>query len=174
MRSCSSNKYVGVTLIELIITIIIVAILSAVVVNRMSAQTQRSVVVQVDQLRRNLSHLQLLAISRGMSVQLVVSMDQLGQYSYSAYTCTTITCSSKTPLVDPSTGLAFNVPLTDKVVISPVGSLNFDSLGRPQSGGNLISTVPAITYTLSGSQNCAKVKVLPITGFSFSEPPYGC
>lgn len=70
-------------------------------------------------------------------------------------------------LVDPATGLNFSVALTDGVTLSPANdTLDFDSLGRPQSGGSLIATIPARSYTLIGSGRSVSVTVLPITGFA--------
>ena len=41
--------------------------------------------------------------------------------------------------------------------------LEFDSLGRPISGGSLITT--SRSFTLNGSGNSATVNVQPVTGF---------
>ena len=151
----------GFTLIELVITLVMMGILSAVVVTDISARAQHSVITQADQFRRNLSHLQLLAISRGARLRLTVAA---GGASYSVATCATSACTTRSALVDPETGANFSVVL-DGVTLSPAGNiLDFDSLGRPQSGGSLI--IAARSYALTGSGRSVSVTVLPVTGFA--------
>ncbi len=151
----------GFTLIELVITMVMMGILSAVVVTDISAKAQHSVTTQADQFRRNLSHLQLLAISRGARLRLTVAAGGAG---YSVATCATSACTTRSALVDPETGANFSVVL-DGVTLSPAGNiLDFDSLGRPQSGGSLITATRS--YTLTGSGRSVSVTVLPVTGFA--------
>lgn len=151
----------GFTLIELVITLVMMGILSAVVVTDISARAQHSVTTQADQFRRNLSHLQLLAISRGARLRLTVAA---GGGGYSVATCATSACTTRSALVDPETGANFSVVL-DGVTLSPAGNiLDFDSLGRPQSGGSLITATRS--YTLTGSGRSVSVTVLPVTGFA--------
>ena len=151
----------GFTLIELVITLVMMGILSAVVVTDISARAQHSVTTQADQFRRNLSHLQMLAISRGARLRLTVAAGGAG---YSVATCATSACTTSSALVDPETGANFSVVL-DGVTLSPAGNiLDFDSLGRPQSGGSLITATRS--YTLTGSGRSVSVTVLPVTGFA--------
>jgi hypothetical protein len=132
------------------------------VVTDISARAQHSVTTQADQFRRNLSHLQLLAISRGARLRLTVAA---GGGGYSVATCATSACTTRSALVDPATGLNFSVTLTDGVTLSPAGNiLDFDSMGRPQSGGSLITATRS--YTLTGSGRSVSVTVLPVTGFA--------
>lgn len=160
----SGSRGRGFSLIEFVIVIIVIGILSAVVITNISAKAQHSVTAQADQFRRNLSHIQLLALSQGARLKLTVAADGA---SYTVSTCATSTCSSSSMLVDPATGLNFSVALTDGVTLSPANdTLDFDSLGRPQSGGSLIATIPARSYTLIGSGRSVSVTVLPITGFA--------
>lgn len=160
----------GFTLLELVITMVFVGILAAVTVTRISALAQHSVTVQADVFRRDLSHIQLLATSNGSRLRLLVNS---GGTNYSVVTCTTSACTTTATLTDPATGANFNVNLTDNVKLTPVSStLDFDSLGRPQAGGSLITT--ARSFTLSGSGNCVDVSVRPITGFASSGLPYAC
>ena len=152
----------GFTLVELVITMVMMGILSAVVTADISARAQHSVTTQADQFRRNLSHLQLLAISRGARLRLTVAA---GGASYSVATCATSACATSSALVDPATGANFSVVLTDGVTLSPAGNiLDFDSMGRPQSGGSLIAV--ARSYALTGSGRSVSVTVLPVTGFA--------
>lgn len=150
----------GFTLVELIITILLIGIFSAVMVINISAKIGHSVTTQADQLRRDLSHIQLLAISRSSRLRLLVNSG-----GYTVVACATSACSTTNALTDPATGENFSVTLTDGVTLSPSGStLDFDSMGRPQSGGSLMATNR--TYTLSGSGRSVWVTVLPVTGFA--------
>lgn len=152
----------GFTNIELIIAVAIVAVLSAAAVTSLNAKARHSVTVQADKLRRDLSRVQLQAISQ--SARLRVSVSQDGT-NYSVVSCTTSACNTTSPVVDPDTGQALSVSLTDSVTMTPTGSaLDFDSLGRPQSSGSLLGA--AWTYTLTGSGRSVTVSVLPITGFA--------
>lgn len=156
------NALRGFTLAEFIITIVILGILSAAVMTNMSAKAQHSVITQADQLRRNLSHTQFLAISRGARLRLTTSAN-----GYAVTVCASSACAATSALIDPATGQAFSVTLTDGVTLSPAGNtLDFDSLGRPASGGSLLSTNPARTYTLTGSGRSVSVSILPLTGFA--------
>jgi hypothetical protein len=88
-----------------------------------------------------------------------------GGGGYSVATCATSACTTRSALVDPATGLNFSVTLTDGVTLSPAGNiLDFDSMGRPQSGGSLITATRS--YTLTGSGRSVSVTVLPVTGFA--------
>lgn len=170
MVGVANVRSAGFTLVELVITIVLVGVLSAVAVTKISTQAKHSTVVQADAFRRDLSHLQLLAISQGLRLRLLVNG---AGTNYSVVSCSTSACTTTNALTDPATGQSFSVNLTDSVTLAPVSStLDFDSLGRPQSGGSLMSA--SKSYILSGSGNCVAVNVLPITGFASSGLPYAC
>ena len=158
----------GFTLIELVVVIVLVSILSAMVALRLSAATDSAVVTDADQLRRNLSHVQALALGWGARLRLTVAANGL------SYSVTCRTALARAPCVavgdavtDPATGQTFTVVLTNGVALAPVSNtLDFDSLGRPVGTTALVSTNPAVTYTLSGGNRSVTVSVLPITGFA--------
>lgn len=152
----------GVTLVELVVVVVVVSILAATVMIGFNSNKQHGVTVQADQFRRDLSRTQLLAISQGKRLRLtVVPAD------YRVYECPNAACAS------PSIVVMGPVTLTD-AAFTASSTLDFDTLGRPQTGGSLIDTSPARAYTLSGSGNCVNVTVLPITGFASSGAPYAC
>lgn len=163
MTRITSIRSTGFTLVELIIAIILMGILSAIVMININAPAQHSVTTQADQLRRDLSHMQLLAISQGVRLKLTVTSG-----NYSVCLASAGTCSVTNAINDPATGQNFSVNLTDPVTFTQgVGDYYFDSLGRPvlaASGAALSSgTSP---FTLSGSGRSVTVSVLPITGFA--------
>lgn len=170
MARIANSRNAGFTLVELVIAMVLVGVLSAVAVTKISAQAQHSVTVQADEFRRNLSHMQLMAISQGLRLRLLVNA---AGTNYSVFSCLTSACTVTNAATDPATGQNFSLNLTDGVTMAPVSSsLDFDSLGRPQSGGTLISA--ARSYVLRGSGNCVAVDVRPITGFASAGLPYGC
>jgi type II secretory pathway pseudopilin PulG len=149
---------------EFIVVTVMIGILSAAVMTNMQAGFRHSVTTQADQFRRNLSHIQMLAISRGSRLRLTVNATGT---NYTVVSCDTSACSTTSSVTDPATGLNFSMNLTDGVTLAPTSNtLDFDSLGRPQAGGSLITTIPARTYTLSGSSRSVQVTVQPITGFA--------
>lgn len=151
----------GVTLVELVVVVVVIGILAATVTISFNASKQHGVTVQADEFRRNLSRIQLLAISQGKRLQLSVATG-----GYTVYECPDAACGGTL-----STVVMGPVPLVNAEFT--VGStLDFDTLGRPQSGGSLITTGPAPSYTLRGSGNCVDVTVLLITGFARSGAPY--
>ena len=170
MTRVTSIRSAGFTLVELIIAIILIGILSAIVMTRINAKAQHSVTTQADQLRRNLSHIQLLAISQGARLKLAVAA---GNYSV----CPALTVDAECPgnnatnaIGDPATGEKFSVNLTDGVVFTqPPGYYHFDSLGRPVSGATGATLVLGTsTFRLNGVDRNTPVivTVLPITGFA--------
>jgi MSHA pilin protein MshC len=157
----------GFTMVELVIVMLIIGILSTVVALQFGAQGKHSVTVQADQFRRDLSHLQLIAISQSKRLKLSTASG-----GYTVAVCTSSACGATTALTDPATGAAFSVTLSDGVALAPVGStlanLDFDSLGRPQSGGSLVTVTQ--TYRFSVTGRLVDVSVLPITGFAQTGP----
>lgn len=163
----------GFTLVELVITIVLIGVLSTVVITNIGARTQHSVTAQADEFRRNLSHIQLLALSRSQRMRLFVNG---GGTNYTVVSCTTSACTATTPVSDPATGGNFSVDLIDGVTLAPFSdALYFDSLGRPRrSDGGLITDIPARSYTLSDGHRSVKVCVAPITGFAWTKYDNTC
>lgn len=155
----------GFTLVELVITIIVMGILSAVVLTNIGAKAQHSVTAQADEFRRALSHMQLLAISQG--VRLKLSVVAAG---YSVCTALTATCDAASAINDPATGAPFSVALTDGAAFtSGTGNYYFDSLGRPVSaatGAALVTGTTSFSLNGVGRATDVTVAVLPITGFA--------
>lgn len=168
--AASMSRYFwrGFTLIEFAMTMVMIGVLSAAVMIKISARTGHSVTIQADQFRRDLSHIQMLALSRGSRLRLTINANGT---AYTVATCTTSNCTNTSALVDPATGQSFGVTLTDGAAFGSANYgdvLDFDSLGRPnEPDGTLITANPARTYTLSdGVRGNVTVTVLPITGFA--------
>lgn len=149
----------GFALIELIMVVVLIGIMSIAAMISLSANKQHSVVVQADEFRRAISHAQLIAISQGIRLRLTTTAT-----SYAVATCTATDCSATSVLTDPATGSPFSADFASQGITLTVGTVDFDSLGRPQSGGSLLST--STTFTFSGGDNPISVTILPITGFA--------
>lgn len=166
----------GFTLIEFVIVMLVVGILAVVVAVQINARQQHLATTLADQFRRDLSHIQLIAISQSKRLELTTTSG-----GYSVGVCATSACAVTTPLTDPATGATYSVPLNDPifsafpgtssgVTITPTDTLDFDSLGRPHAGGGGGLLTATKTYTFTGSGRSVTVNVWPITGFSWTGP----
>ena len=139
----------GFTLIELIVVMLVMAVLAAYVGTRWSFG-DATVSVQAEQLARDLRHTQMLAMQQGRTLRL--------EATGSGYRVT----DGASVITDPATQQNFIQTLDNGVSLGG-GSIEFDSLGRPVSGGSLASA--AVGFSLSGSSDTAAVTVAPVTGF---------
>lgn len=185
----------GFTMIELVLVLAIVAILSArlgsVVLNSNTSQ-QMGLVKQTDQLRRDIAHLQALALNTGAPFRLNIGRETQNVctatptgpsciqvpslYKY-WITCTRVIaatpCTDTTStVIDPVTRQELKTVLENGVSLTAtdassntVNTADFDSVGRPISGANLIASNPARSFTLSAASKTVTVALLPITGF---------
>ena len=165
-RALLLNKHAaGATIVELVITMVVVGILSAVVVANLDASAKHSVTTQADEFRRALSHLQLLAMNQGSRLKLSVTSS-----AYSVCAATTTPCNAAGAITDAATGSAFSTTLVDGAsFISGTGDYYFDSLGRPvttATGSSLVSTTSTFALNGVGRATAVTVTVLPITGFA--------
>jgi prepilin-type N-terminal cleavage/methylation domain-containing protein len=155
----------GFSLIELVVVIVMTGVLSAVAVISINAKAQHSATVQADQFRRDLSHLQLLAISQANRLKLTVAST-----GYSVCLAATVTCNLANAIANPATGAAFSVLLTDGVGFTGgTGDYYFDSLGRPVAGATGVALVAdPILFSVNGvgRTTAVDITVLPITGFA--------
>ncbi|HEX9628038.1 MAG TPA: type II secretion system protein [Acidiferrobacterales bacterium] len=157
----------GFTLLELVAVILLLSILSVSVAVRFQSRDEYSATTQADLLAQHVRHVQTLAMSWGVSLRINVSAGG------TAYTVSCLTALGAAPctavgdvVTDPESGQAFTVTLENGVTLAPAGSnTDFDSLGRPVSGGVLVSAVPARSFTLTRAARTATVTVQPIGGF---------
>jgi prepilin-type N-terminal cleavage/methylation domain-containing protein len=156
----------GLTLVELIIVMIVIGILAAVSVTSIAAKNTYSVNTQADQMRRDLSHIQLLASSWGVALRFAASSTGYAVTCRSTNTGTPCTTLGGQP-IDPATGNSFGVTFTDGVTMTfTCNTVDFDSMGRPISGTALITTNPACTYILSRNGRSVSVFLRPLGGFA--------
>ena len=154
-RRMHSPKQHGFTLIELVMVLVIVGVLAALAAPRLSL-TDSSVHAQAAQVASDIRHVQMLAMTQGRTL----TLQTLG----GSYRCTD---SGGIVISDPATRQPFNLTFANGVSVT-AGSVSFDSLGRPVSGGTLRAT--AVNFTVSGGAQSAAISVSPVTGFVTVSP----
>lgn len=148
-----SSFSVGFTLIELISVMVILATLATLAAPRF-VHHDATVPAQADQLGRIIRHAQALAMSGGRPLTVDIQ-------SATSYAITDGAPPTPSTIRDPSGRLqAFTLQNSATLVGA---DLEFDSLGRPISGGSLLGSTQS--FTVNGSGNSATVSVQPVTGF---------
>lgn len=164
MKPAPEHYSAGFTLLELIATMLILAVLTVTVSMRWGA-SDATIAYQADLLARNLRHVQMLAMTWGQSLRVT------GTGNVYLATCVVGTPSppcNASPVIDPATGAAFSVTLSNNISVSTT-TVEFDSLGRPVNASLLLNS--ARVFRLSGAGQDWLVTVEPITGFiSVSSP----
>jgi prepilin-type N-terminal cleavage/methylation domain-containing protein len=157
----------GLTLIEMICVLTVIGVIGVTLLVRINSVTNVKVLNQADMLRRDLMHIQSLALTYGIALRLNVST-----------TGYTVTCLATVPpcatvggtLIDPTTSQLFAVTFPSGLTMTGLDSSNatvdFDSIGRPSSNSTLIATNPVRTFALTGASKTSYVYLRPITGFA--------
>jgi MSHA pilin protein MshC len=148
----------GFTLVELVTVIVLVGILSTYAVVRFPSQNELILPAQAQMFVSHIRHVQALAMQWGQPLRMTVTS---GGYTVACVTAGAAPCDVS-PVIDPATGQAFNVVLETGITLS-ASSSDFDSMGRPVSGGALVGATSSYTMTSNGSTNT--IQISPITGF---------
>lgn len=148
----------GFTLVELVMVMVITGILAAYAAGRYFAPAAVTGSSQAQRFARDLRHAQMLAASWGR--QLVVTVNA-GNYQVACTALAAAPCDTN-PVVDPATGVAFNVALQDGATLAGPATVRFDSMGRPSTGA--APTAAAAVYTLSAGGSGWTITVNPVTG----------
>jgi len=159
MRPTATRPARGHSLLELTVVTAVVGVLASIAAVRLQPPSGQFLALQTEQLRRDLSNVQMLAVSRSQRLTLSAHGDH-----YKVQTCESTACIAPTSLTNPATGSAFVIPMQHGVQISSVSALIVDSLGRPASASDVITTHPAARFELSVAGRSAWVDVAPLTG----------
>ena len=151
----------GFTLVELVTVIVLVSVLTVYAAVKWPANSELKLPAQADLLATHIRHIQALAMHWGQPLRLSISG---GAYSVSCVTVSANPPCDNTPVVDPVTNQAFSISLEAGISLSGAAT-DFDTMGRPVSGGALIDTIPARTFTLSADGATYSVVLEPLTGF---------
>jgi MSHA pilin protein MshC len=152
----------GFTLIELVMVIVLVSILTAYAAVKWPSDSELKLPAQANLLASHIRHTQALAMHWGQSLRMTVSS---GGYSVSCVTPSANPPCNNTPVLDPVTNQAFSIALESGISLAGANT-DFDSLGRPVSGGTIISSTPARTFTLSADGASQAILLEPLTGFA--------
>lgn len=159
----------GVTLVELVIVMLVVAILASVVA--LSYQSNVTARYQAERLRTDLRHAQMLAITLNRPLLFSIIPGPPLKYSVSQLNSTTCVTSA---LTDPATNDPFEVKLESAVTFTGTASFYIDYMGRPATACNVVSDActcttavanPAASYTVAGGSASYAVQVKPVSGF---------
>lgn len=149
----------GFTLVELVMVMVITGILAAYAVGRYFAPAAVTGSSQAQRFARDLRHAQMLAASWGR--QLVVTVNA-GDYQVACTAPAAVPPCNNNPVIDPATGVAFNVGLQDGATLAGPATVHFDSMGRPSTGA--APTAATAVYTLSAGGSSWTITVNPVTG----------
>jgi MSHA pilin protein MshC len=152
----------GFTLVELVIVIVLVSILTAYAVVKWPSDSELKLPAQASLLANHIRHTQALAMHWGQPLRLTINA---GGYSVSCVTASASAPCNNSPVIDPVTNQAFSVSPESGISLSGA-NVDFDTLGRPVSGGAIISSTPARTFTLSADGVSQAVVLEPLTGFA--------
>ena len=160
----------GVTLVELVIAMLVVAILASVVALSYQSNDVKAR-YQAERLRTDLRHAQMLATTLNRPLLFAITAGVGGSYSVSRLD--SITCAASA-LTDPATNAAFTVSVDSAVALSGTASFYLDYMGRPASACAVVSAAcmcttasadPAASYTIASGGGSYTVQVKPVSGF---------
>lgn len=152
----------GFTLVELVIVIVLVSLLTTYAVVKWPTNNELKLPAQANLLASHIRHTQALAMHWGQALRLTISS---GGYSVSCVNPSVNPPCNNTPVIDPVTNQAFNIALESGISLTGANT-DFDTLGRPVSGGSILTSAPACTFTLSADGASQTVIVEPLTGFT--------
>lgn len=156
----------GFTLIEVAVTLLLLVLLAAYAAPRLTSSAALTLDIQADLFARHLRHAQSLAQRRSVPLQVVVSASTYEvRCGAIVGTCT----NSTTAIIDPATGAAFSVSLTDGAGFSTIpATIGFDRRGNPVVGTTPINT--SHVYVLSDGALSRTVRLLPLGGLTEVAP----
>lgn len=166
-RAGGKRQQSGMTYLELIVTLLVIGIISAIVYPRISSSQSLTVAHQAEQVAAHIRHAQALAQNWGCDVKLTINATNYSLTSRIDYFGTdkyTLCGNSIATIQDPSNRAAFSYALLNSIQFTNTGNIYFDSMGRPVSAvGALLGT--DTSFTLNGGANNWKITIIAISGY---------
>ena len=158
----------GFTLVELIVTMVVVGIISAVAIPRFADQQGFQSRAFYEQVQGAIAFAQKAAVAQRKSVYVTTTATTL-------QACYVAACGGAGyAVIDPTTKTALSLAAQDQrgvafsaVTISPATTFVFDSLGRPRSAANVLltaTTTISVNSTATGDIN-RSIIIEPETGY---------
>ena len=159
----------GFTLVELIVTMVVVGIISAVAIPRFADQQGFQSRAFYEQVQEAIKFAQKVAVAQRKSVYVTTTATTL-------QACYVAACGGvgSYAVIDPTTKAALSLAAQDQrgvtfsaVTISPATTFVFDSLGRPRSAANVLltaTTTISVNSTATGDIN-RNIIIEPETGY---------
>lgn len=155
------------TLIELAIVIIVIAIISGVAASKLSSTSSITAGHQAELVANHIRQVQSLAISWGCKMKFNISATSYNVTANADYSTSakSTTCGNGASVIkNPADRSTFTITLENGVQFAATGSLYFDILGRPTDAAGTPTSVTS-SYTLSGDGVSYQISVSPVSGF---------
>lgn len=152
----------GFTLVELVMVIVLGSILAAYAVVKWPSDSELKLPAQAGLLINHIQHTQALAMHWGQPLRFTVNS---GGYAVACVMASASPPCNNNPIIDPVTNQPFSIDLESGISLSGA-TVDFDTMGRPVSGGTIISTTPARTFVLSADGIDRAVVLESLTGFA--------
>ncbi len=158
----------GLTLFEFILSVIVIGVLAITAIPYLSS-TRASVGYQAERLKNDIRHMQMLSLTWGVPLELVIGATPSSSYSVQCPKAVSGTaCAATGTVTNPATGQAFSVTLDSGIQITaaPGTAMDMDALGRPSTGcsGTCTLTNAENTYTVSDGTRSWTLTVTRLTG----------
>jgi len=168
--ACASGKQCGFTLVEMIVVMLVLSVLAVTVGMRWNASST-ILPYQAELMARNLRHAQLLAMTWGQNLQVVV-VAPTNYMVRCAMASATAPCNGAGAVLDPANaGGTFNVTLSNNATVAGPALLAFDRMGRPVNPATSALLVATNDYVFSDGTVTWRARVSPITGFITVQTP---
>ena len=147
----TKRKQIGITLIELVITIVVISIMAGIASTKINLSSI-TLGQQAEQFATDIRHAQSLAINWGCELTLTITAVP-GQYqvsskqAYAGKPCNVAAAVIK----DPGTNQNFSVNLSNGVQFTANNTFHFDGFGRPiNAAGTIINADTSFDLTSGG------------------------
>jgi len=154
----------------MIVVMLVLSVLAATAAMRWNA-TSTILPYQAELMARNLRHAQLLAMTWGQNLQVVLVSPTNYRVNCASVGAAPL-CNGAGPVLDPaSNGGTFNVVLSNNATVAGPALLAFDRMGRPINPLTNALLPTNNDYVLSDGTVTWRARVSPITGFVTVQTP---